>query len=241
MMPMIGMPIVPTSNPAFAKADGMANIPVPMFPFSKCIMVCEFEVSAPELGPVMAANFFWNLKMKRVNKWMQQLVRWSCSKSRKEQCPRNWSVPMRRNLVVVHGSCLLSCPNFHNFHYCWLLHNRSDWVEVASILRASGKWTPLSMGPFRRTFEGSWASLRFFKWPNLFLQGGSNQKIVRTYQLIRVWVEIRFVSKCALSLTRPVLKLQGRSVCLTISEMNWLQLHFQLQFNKLYIKMPSQR
>jgi len=32
----------PTSNPAFLNASGMANIPVPIFPFNRCIIVSQF-------------------------------------------------------------------------------------------------------------------------------------------------------------------------------------------------------
>jgi len=35
MTAIMGTPIEPTSNPAFLNASGIANIPVPIFPFSR--------------------------------------------------------------------------------------------------------------------------------------------------------------------------------------------------------------
>lgn len=42
MIPISTVPTVPTANPAFLNASGIANIPVPIFPFSKCIIVSQF-------------------------------------------------------------------------------------------------------------------------------------------------------------------------------------------------------
>jgi hypothetical protein len=39
MMAIMGIPTAPTTKPAFLNASGIANMPVPMFPFSKCSIV----------------------------------------------------------------------------------------------------------------------------------------------------------------------------------------------------------
>jgi hypothetical protein len=46
MTAMRGTPIEPTSKPAFLNASGIANIPVPIFPFSRWTIVSQFLLNA---------------------------------------------------------------------------------------------------------------------------------------------------------------------------------------------------
>ena len=56
MNPMSGRPKNPTHRPECPNADGIARIPDPMLPFSKCIIVAPFDVKWPEVTPVMTDN-----------------------------------------------------------------------------------------------------------------------------------------------------------------------------------------
>lgn len=122
MMPIKTVPSVPTVNPAFLKASGIAKIPVPMLPFSKWIIVSQFLYEVTKLVKFSKRILSWTLYFMSLRGWVV-------------------NIPLRKGVIVTsdgilptpdrslkrNGRCL--CSTFVRTLRFWILRSSSEILK----------------------------------------------------------------------------------------------------------------